>query len=488
MKSTTIDETETQSSPNKREPSSAFMPKDTKAAERERQKNKGLDRRKRNGTSKQPTVIIYDEHKGITAYDRYGWKRWGTDVRPSSEWLGDTPIASEFADNGVITCAYQSSIFGINARDGSIAWKTELPKKDCFETVKSVFQNEKYALILTKPGILRHYPPGTNENGVKALSLTDGKECWNATDLNDVMAITENYAVLSGKWRRTAEMVSLKTGKETGKVNFGNYSPTAFCAEGKTIAYAPAVNVERPTEGVNVHAKTCLLDESGKTLDTTVEDRKGGTINLLSLSKNAELLATATKYRDERCVDAEKDEYVITVYSKNDAKQQDKEYSRVWSEHASGPVLGLKFDPENEHLIATTQLTETELRRYQYTVDLITSYDPCKGKKQWEHRCNKKYTNRETEDMKSERMNGPVMALSHDGLVYVGSGALGAYERSGTPGFCALNINDGQQMEQIRIEPAVKKQGGPMYLATNVKSIAVRKTHTVYGGGGGSGG
>jgi len=482
MNSTTMtDETEPRQFPDKKEPPSAFIPKNKKAAERESQKNKDLDqRRKKDEASKQPTVILYDEHKGITAYDRYGWKCWGTDVRPSSEWWGDTSIASEFADNGVITCAYKTGILGINARDGSIAWKTELPEKDN-ETVKSVFQNEKYALILTEYDRMATvdgwaFRKVGSKRDVAALSLADGKECWNATDLDDVMAITKNYAVLSRNGGRTAEMISLKTGKKTGKINFGNGPPTAFCAEEKTIAYAPVMNVEHSADGAKIPAKTFLLDKSGKTLGTTVEDRKGGTINLLSRSEDAGLLATATKYRDKRIMDDEKDEYVITVYSKKDDAKHGKEYSRVWRKRATGPILGLKFDPENEHLIATTRLAKTWSSTYlnRHTADLITSYDPCKGKKQWEHRCNETYTHLKQEDTKSERMNCPPMALSYDGLVYVGNGANGV---------CALDINNGQQIEQIRIEPAVKKDGELRYQMTNVKGIAVRKNYTAYSGG-----
>jgi len=474
---TDANETEPQSSQDRKGPPSAFIPKNKKAAERERQKNKGLDRRKKDEASKQPTVIVYDEHKGITAYDRYGWKCWGTDVRPSSDkWFEATPIASEFTDNGVITCAYETNIFGINSYDGSIVWKNELLERGD-ETLKSVFQNEKYALILTER--IWGFKEQNSRRQVTALRLADGKKCWNATDLSDVMAVTENYAVLSKNGGRTAEMVSLKSGKKIGKTNFGNDPPTAFCAEGRTVAYAPMVNAKHPFDAcAKVPAKTFVLDESGKTQGTAVEDKKGGTINLLSISTDAGLLATATHYRDEkRRFDNEKDEYVITVYSKKDDAKHGKEYSRVWKKQATGPILDLKFDPKNEHLIATTRLTHDSLSRYlnKYTADLITSYDPCRGKKQWEHRYNERYIHIGPENAESRKTEcSELMNFSYDGLIYVGSGALGV---------CALDINNGRQVEQIRVEPAVKKQGELRYKMTNVKGIAVRKNYTAYSGG-----
>jgi len=481
MNSTTMtDETEPRQFPDKKGPPTAFIPKNKKTAERERQKNNDINqRRKKNESSKKPTVIVYDEQKGITAYDRYGWKCWGMDVRPNDKWWGDTPIASEFADNGILACAYeantyghntnQTTIFGINTRDGSIAWKNELPeqrfeKADDREMPYSAFQNEKYALILTERLTSRVHEQVDSPKHVMAFRLADGKKCWDATGycyyLNGVLALTENYAVLSKNDKKTAGIVSLKSGKEIRTVNFGKDRSNAFCAEGKTMAYVPYSFSDK-----KALASICVLDESGKKQGATiVEARGGGIISSLSLSKDAGLLATATQYLDETPKGDAANEYVITVYSK-----QGKDYSPVWNEHTKDIVLDLKFDPKTEHLIAKTRHTSIEKAgpyggcSKERIADTITSYDPHKGKKQWAYEWCGAYA----EGYSFEYMNNQPMTLSYDGLVYL---------RDSDQGVRALDINNGRIVEQIRVDPVVMK-GNLQNTKTNVKSIAVRKNY-----------
>jgi len=493
LKSTTTtdetDETEKQSStPRKKAIPTAFIPKNKKTAGgRELQKTDNLDRRrKRYETSKHPTIIIYDLRKGVTAYDRYGWRCWGTDVisntKSKSAGMENTAVSGEFTDNGVLACAYATGILGIDTRDGRVAWKKDaLWKEYSFNSAAKnydeterpilVFQNGEYALILTELQIRHPYTQrevdGKRivEGGdiklqgrARALRLADGKECWNASEFEKVLALTENYAILSKNGGRTVETVSLKTGKETKTVDLGKDPPAAFYAKGNTIAYAPApavVDVKAP-------ARICLLDESGKTPGTTItEKRGGGIIKSLSISNNSELLATVTQYRDEKTGKAT-DDYVITVYSK-----KGKNYSPAWNKQTSDPVVALKFDPETEHLIAKTPHFND--KSCSFETDVITSYDPCKGDRQWVHECRTRYVMEDdvVDPLNWERINRQTMTPSYDGLIYIGD-----HDR----GVCVLDTSNGELIEQIRIEPAVNNNK-LQYTPTKIKSIAVRRNY-----------
>ena len=499
---------------------SAFLPKPGESSTSP--EGHGPDRRRRNQTSRKPLVIAYDETKGIFAYDTYGWTCWHTDIRPKSNRFDPVRMGENFADgkNSIIGCAYDSHIFGLNVSDGSVKWKINLEKDD--EIVKKLVQGEKYALLFCEPKTRHHYPTSNKveqerqeetDQRVRAIRLDDGKESLNFKDCQEILAASEDYVLIGRQGNRSAKVLDLKSGKTVRQIVFGAHPPNAVTASKKTVLYSVPQNrryVREDEEQVTMdvgkpissspdgllktlgkiagkklneyrnQTATLLLPKTsakissvdcatGKMQSALIESEVGGMIESICLAPDEGLLATATRYRDERFGNS-KDRYSVKLYK----NAGDSKYSQLWSTQVEEPILDIGFNERNNNnlLIVSTHTKKRDQSGTRFgtypnkqVTNRITAYDTCSGNAVWEHSCSPQHTASVT----YKKTDAPLTRISSEGHVFV---------NDPEAGLCMLDPDNGKMMTQILVGKDSQNLGRKFnYVSTSIKQVAVRKNY-----------